>query len=313
MEPVQIALIVLQSAFIVAISPLITGVIRKLKALMQSRKGASVFQPYFDLYKLFRKESVVSSNASWVFHLTPYVCMAAVLVAVLMVPVISTTSLSFMGDLIVVVYMLTMMRFFMALSALDTGSAFGGMGSSREMTISAIAEPTMLLAIFTMALIAGTTSLGDISYQLSVNGLELIRPSLFLGFAALFIVTLAENARVPVDNPATHLELTMIHEGMILEYSGKQLALMELSSMVKLALFLTILANVFLPWGIATSLAPAGLAIGLVALLVKILIMAGAIAYIESCMAKLRLFRLPNLLTVSFTLALLAVMSYYIL
>lgn len=313
MEPVQIALIIIQSAFVVAISPLITGVIRKLKALMQSRKGPSIFQPYYDLAKLFRKDSVVSSNASWVFHLTPYVCMAAVLVAVLMVPVVATTSLSFMGDLIVVVYMLAMMRFFMALSALDTGSAFGGMGSSREMTISAIAEPTMLLAIFTMALIAGTTSLGDISYQLSVNGLELIRPSLFLAFAALFIVTLAENARVPVDNPATHLELTMIHEGMILEYSGKQLALMELSSMVKLALFLTILANVFLPWGIATSLAPAGLALGLVALLVKILIMVAAIAYIESCMAKLRLFRLPNLLTVSFTLALLAVMSFYIL
>jgi formate hydrogenlyase subunit 4 len=287
--------------------------IRKLKALMQSRKGASIIQPYYDLAKLFRKESVVSSNASWVFHLTPYVCMAAVLVAALMVPVISTTSLSFVGDLIVVVYMLAMMRFFMALSALDTGSAFGGMGSSREMTVSAIAEPTMLLAIFTMALIAGTTSLGDISYQLSINGLDLIRPSLFLGFAALFIVTLAENARVPVDNPATHLELTMIHEGMILEYSGKQLALMELSSMAKLALFLTILANVFLPWGIATSLTAAGLAIGLIALLVKILIMVAAIAYIESCMAKLRLFRLPNLLTVSFTLALLAVMSYYIL
>ncbi|WP_424359555.1 respiratory chain complex I subunit 1 family protein [Methanocella sp. MCL-LM] len=313
MEPVQIALILIQSAFIVAISPLITGVIRKLKALMQSRKGPSIIQPYYDLAKLFRKDSVVSSNASWVFHLTPYVCMAAVLVAVLMVPVLSTTSLSFMGDLIVVVYMLAMMRFFMALSALDTGSAFGGMGSSREMTVSAIAEPTMLLAIFTMALIAGTTSLGDISYQLSVNGLELIRPSLFLAFAALFIVTLAENARVPVDNPATHLELTMIHEGMILEYSGKQLALMELSSMTKLALFLTILANVFLPWGIATGMTVAGLVIGLVALLVKILIMVAAIAYIESCMAKLRLFRLPNLLTVSFTLALLAVMSFYIL
>ncbi len=309
----QIGVIVLQSALLIAISPLITGVIRKLKALMQSRKGASIFQPYYDLYKLFRKESVISGNASWVFNITPYVCMAAILIAVLMVPVVSTNSLNFVGDLIVVVYMLAMMRFFMALSALDTGSAFGGMGSSREMTISAIAEPTMLLAIFTMALIAGTTSLGNISYQLSVNGLDLIRPSLFLGFAALFIVTLAENARVPVDNPATHLELTMIHEGMILEYSGKQLALMELSSMAKLALFLTILANVFLPWGIATSITVAGLGIGLIALLVKILIMAAVIAYIESSIAKLRLFRVPNLLTVSFTLALLAVMSYYIL
>ena len=313
MEFTEIVLIALQAAFIVAVAPLITGIIRKLKAILQSRQGPSVFQPYRDLHKLLRKDSVVSEDASWVFRVTPYVCMGAVLVAALMVPAFITLSLGFVGDLIVVVYMFGMMRFFMALAALDTGSAFGGMGSSREMTISAIAEPTMLLAIFTLALIAGTTSLGDIAGQLALHGPDLVRPALFLAFAAFFIATLAENARVPVDNPATHLELTMIHEGMILEYSGKPLALMELAAMTKLALFLAILASVFMPWGIATTINATGIITGAVVLLAKMLVLAVAIAYIESSMAKLRLFRVPNLLTVSFTLGLLAVMSYYIL
>jgi formate hydrogenlyase subunit 4 len=313
MEFLHSVLIVSQAAFIVAIAPLITGVIRKMKAIMQSRRGPGILQPYYDLYKLFRKESVVSKDASWIFSLTPYVCIGAVLVGALMVPAFVTLSLGFVGDLIMVVYMLGMMRFFMALAALDTGSAFGGMGSSREMTLSAIAEPTMLLSILTLALIAGTTSLGDISSQLALHGPELVRPSLFLAFAALFIATLAENARVPVDNPSTHLELTMIHEGMILEYSGKNLALMELASMAKLSMFLAILASVFIPWGIATTTDAASIALGIVALLAKMLAMAAVIAYIESSTSKMRLFRVPNLLTVSFTLGLLAVMSYYIL
>lgn len=313
MDTISALLIIIQAVFLVAIAPLLTGIIRKLKALMQSRKGPGIFQPYYDLYKLFRKDSVISNNASWVFSVTPYVCMAAVVAAALLMPVFTTTSLGFAGDLIVVIYLLATMRFFMALSALDTGSAFGGMGSSREMTISAIAEPTMLLSVFAVALIAGTTSMSSISQELAVTGIDLVRPSLFLAFAAMFLATLAENARVPVDNPSTHLELTMIHEGMILEYSGKQLGLMELSSMAKLALFLTLLANVFMPWGIATTLTPAAIIIGLVTLLAKILVMLAVIAYIESSISKMRLFKVPNLLTVSFTLALLAVISYYIL
>lgn len=304
---------IIQAMLIVAIAPLITGIIRKLKAIMQSRKGPGIFQPYYDLYKLFRKDSVVSKNASWVTYVTPYVCMAAMLIAALMVPVFITRSMGFFGDLIVVVYLLASARFFMALAALDAGSAFGGMGSSREMSISSIVEPTMLLAIFTMALITSTTSLGDISERLAISGIDLVRPSLFLAFAAFFIATIAENARVPVDNPATHLELTMVHEGMILEYSGKHLGLMELSSMTKLVIFLTILANVFFPWGIATSPDAAAIAIGLLSFLAKVLVFAGVIAFIECSISKLRLFKVPNLLTVSFTLALLAVMSFYIL
>ncbi|NLX46641.1 MAG: formate hydrogenlyase [Euryarchaeota archaeon] len=302
-----------QALLVLALSPLFTGLIRRSKAYFQGRQGASVLQPYRDLAKLFRKDSVLSHDASWIMTITPYVCMTAVIAAALMVPFITDSSLGFVGDLIVVVYLFGTMRFFMALAGLDAGSSFGGMGSSREMTVSAIVEPTILLSIFTMALISGTTDLSGISRNLATSGLDLVRPALFLALAAFFISTLAENARVPVDNPSTHLELTMIHEAMVLEHSGKHLALMEWSSMTKLLLYAVIMANVFLPWGIATDLTAIGLATGIVAMSLKLLLFGLAIALVESSMAKLRLFRLPNLLTVSFSLSLLAVISYYIL
>lgn len=302
-----------QFLLVLAIAPLVTGVIRKAKALMQSRRGPSVLQPYRDLGKLLSKGSVVSNDASWLFSITPYVCIAAVTVAALLVPIMYAGTFGFLGDLIVLIYLLAMMRFFMALAALDTGSAFGGMGSSREMYISSVVEPTMLLSIFAMALVAGTTSLASISENIASSGLDLVSPALFLAAAAFFISTLAENARLPFDNPSTHLELTMIHEAMLLEYSGKQLALMEMASMTKLVIFLAILSNVFFPWGIATEAEPLAVIIGLLLFLAKILVLALVIAMIESSISKMRLFRLPNLLTVAFMLALLAVISYYIL
>ncbi|MBI0584577.1 MAG: NADH-quinone oxidoreductase subunit H [Methanomassiliicoccus sp.] len=304
---------IVQFLLVLAMAPLITGIIRKAKAVMQSRQGPPVVQPYRDLRKLLSKGSVVSKDASWLFTLTPYVCIAAVIVAALLVPVLYTGTFGFVGDLIVLIYLLGMMRFFMALAALDTGSAFGGMGSSREMYISSVVEPTMLLSIFAMALVAGTTSLGSIAQDIASSGLDLVSPALFLAAAAFFVATLAENARVPFDNPATHLELTMIHEAMLLEYSGKQLALMEMASMTKLVIFLAILANVFFPWGIATEATPLAIGIGLAAFLLKVVLLALVIAVIESSIAKMRLFRLPNLLTSAFMLALLAVISYYIL
>jgi formate hydrogenlyase subunit 4 len=310
---IDIVLSVLQALLLLAIAPLVTGIIRKIKAYAQHRRGASILQPYRDIAKYFHKDSVVSRDTSWIFSVTPYISMAAVLIAALLVPVFVTRTLGFVGDLIVVVYLLGTVRFFTALAALDAGSAFGGMGSSREMMVSSIVEPTMLLSIFAMGLITGTTSLGTIASALSISGIDLVRPALFLASAAFFISTIAENARVPVDNPTTHLELTMIHEGMILEYSGKKLGLMELSSMTRLVLYFTILSNVFFPWGIANDLSAFSIGAGLVAILVKVLFLALIIAIIESSISKLRLFRLPNLLTVSFTLALLAVMSFYIL
>ncbi|MCE5295502.1 MAG: NADH-quinone oxidoreductase subunit H [Euryarchaeota archaeon] len=304
---------VVQALAMLALSPLMIGVIRKIKAWFQGRKGASIVQPYYDMAKLFRKETVVSDQASWVFRVTPYVAIASVMVAALLVPFFTIYSLGFVGDLIVVIYLMTMFKFFMVLAGLDTGSAFGGMGSSRELMVSSIVEPTMLLAIFTMALITGTTNLSSISETLAISGIDLVRPALFLATAAFFISLLAENARVPFDNPSTHLELTMIHEAMVLEYSGRNLALMEAASWMKLMLYSVILSNVFFPWGIATDLTVLGMIGGIAAILVKVLFVAIAIAIIESGMAKMRLFRLPNLLTLSFTLALLAVTSYYIL
>jgi formate hydrogenlyase subunit 4 len=187
------------------------------------------------------------------------------------------------------------------------------MGSSREMYISSVVEPTMLLAVFAMALVAGTTSLATIAGRIASSGLDLVAPALFLASAGFFIATLAENARVPFDNPSTHLELTMVHEAMLLEYSGKQLALMEMATMIKLVIFLAILSNAFFPWGIATTTDPLAVLAGVVFFFLKLLVLALIIALIESSIAKMRLFRLPNLLTVAFILSLLAVISYYIL
>ncbi len=304
---------IIQALFLLAIAPLFTGIVRKLKAWMQSRRGPPLMQPYYDLYKLFRKDSVVSKDSSWMTSVAPYVCMTAMFVAALLVPVFVTESMGFMGDLIVVVYLFAMARLFMALAALDAGSAFGGMGSSREMLVSSLVEPAILLAIFATALIAGTTNLAGISSAIASSGMDLVRPALFLAFAGFFIAVLAENARVPFDNPATHLELTMIHEGMLLEYSGKQLALMEWSSMTKLALFTVIAWNAFFPWGIALEAQPLSLLMGILVIVAKMLVLVFAIALIESSIAKMRLFRLPNLLTGALLLAFLAVMTFYVL
>jgi formate hydrogenlyase subunit 4 len=310
---VDLVLALIQTAALLALAPLLTGTIRKLKAWMQSRRGPPIYQPYLDLAKLMRKGSVVSEDASWVTTITPYVCLVSMVVAALLVPAFVTESLGFLGDLIVLVYLFAMTRFFMALAALDAGSTFGGMGSSREMLVSSLIEPAILLSFFTVALLTGTTSLASVTSVIATSGASLIGPALLLAFAAFFIAILAENARVPVDNPSTHLELTMIHEAMLLEYSGKDLALMEYSSMVKLILFITIAWSAFMPWGVATEITASALAIGVVVFLAKLLALAAVIAIIESSMAKLRLFRLPNLLTGAFILAFLAVMSYFVL
>jgi formate hydrogenlyase subunit 4 len=313
MEMADYLLIVLQAALLLALAPFVTGLIRKVKALLQSRRGPPLMQPYYDLAKLFRKGSVVSRDASWVTAITPYVCMASMAAAALLVPAFLAETLGFVGDLIALVYLFAMMRFFMALAAMDAGSTFGGMGSSREMLVSSLIEPAILLAFFSVALLTGTTSLELVSEAIATSGADLVGPALLLAFAAFVIALLAENARVPVDNPATHLELTMIHEGMLLEYSGKDLALMEYASMTKLALFITVAWSAFLPWGMATELTAGALALGLVVFVVKFALLAVLIAVIESSMAKLRLFRLPNLLAGAFILAFLAVMSYFVL
>ncbi|HAJ35223.1 MAG TPA: formate hydrogenlyase [Chloroflexi bacterium] len=303
-----------QVALALALAPGLVGLIRWLKARLQNRRGAPPWQPYFELTKLFQKEVVMSNNASWLFRFAPYLIFASTVAVVFLMPLLaSPLPFDAIGDLLVVVYLLLLGTFFLALAGLDPGTAFGGMGASREMTVAAIAEPTIALAIFGLALGAGSTNLGRIVTETLADPGVVISPGHLLAFAALFIVTLAETGRLPVDNPATHLELTMIHEAMILEYSGRYLALIEWAAWLKLTIFFTLLANLFLPWGVATTLAPGDLLIAIGALVLKLAALGVVVAIVETRVAKLRLFRVPELLSVSFVLALLAVTSSFLL
>jgi formate hydrogenlyase subunit 4 len=293
-------------------SPLLIGVIRKAKARLQGRRGATIFQPYADMRKWLSKEAVLSENTSWIFRFTPYLLATTMVLSTLIVPVLTTrAAFGFMGNIIALMYLFLLGTFFLALAGLDAGSAFGGMGSSREVAIAALAEPTILIAIFGIALRAGTTSLDGMITRFAAEPLLMLNAGHLLAFLAFFIVALAENGRLPVDNPATHLELTMIHEAMILEYSGRYLALAEWAAGMKLFLFLTLLSNLFFPWGVALANTPVTLFTAFVALAIKLAFFAAAIAIIETAVAKLRLFRVPELLAGSFTIALLAVVTSF--
>jgi formate hydrogenlyase subunit 4 len=295
------------------LAPGLVGLLRWMKARLQNRRGAPVWQPYLELRKLFAKEVVVSTNASWIFHVTPFVVFATTVAVASLLPSLSVAlPLDWAGDLFVVVYLLLLGTFFLSLAGLDPGSAFGGMGASRAMTVAALAEPTVALAIFALAVGAGSTNLGQIVARTLAMPTATISPGHVLAFAALIIVMLAEAGRLPVDNPATHLELTMIHEAMVLEYSGRYLALVEWAAALKLFVFFTLLGNLFVPWGIATAPTPAALLGAAGALLVKLFILAASVAVLETRVAKLRLFRVPELLSASFVLSLLAVTSAFL-
>jgi len=296
-----------------ALAPALVGFIRWLKARLQGRRGAPVWQPYFEIRKLFGKEAVVSHTASWLFRATPFIVFGTSVVVASLVPlVIVPAGPLVVGDVFAAVYLLLLGTFFLALAGLDTGSPFGGMGASREMTVVALTEPTVALSIVALALNAGSTNFSQIVARTIAEPAAALGPGHLLAFAALFVVTLAETGRLPVDNPSTHLELTMIHEAMVLEYSGPYLALIEWGAALKLLIFLALAANLFMPWGIASSLSPVALMIGLVSVIVKLGVLAVAIAVLETRVAKLRLFRVPELLSVSFVLALLAVMSTFL-
>ncbi len=296
-----------------AAAPGLVGFIRWLKARLQSRRGAPPWQPYIDLRKLFGKEAVVSFTASWIFTAAPFLVFGTTVVVASLVPLVTVISSPFVvGDLFAAVYLLLLGTFVLALAGLDTGSAFGGMGASRAMTVAALTEPTVALSFVALAINAGATDFSRIVSRTLADPASALGPGHLLAFSALFIVTLAEAGRLPVDNPATHLELTMIHEAMVLEYSGPYLALIEWSAALKLLVLVALAANLFMPWGIATSLAPAALALGAAAFLVKLALVGVAIAVLETRVAKLRLFRVPELLSASFVLALLAVMSTFL-
>ena len=310
----QLALLLIQIALVLLLAPLVSGFIAKTKARLQLRRGPRLTQSYSDLLKLFRKEPVISHHASWLFRGTPYIVFASTVTVALLVPTAySVVPFHWAGDAITVIALFALGRFFLALAGLDAGSAFGGLGSSREMSIASIVEPAMMLGIFAVAVTAGSTNLSVIVSTLSTTTASMLHPSHILAFAGLFIVTIAETGRIPVDNPATHLELTMIHEAMVLEFSGRYLALIEWASQVKLLVFLAILTNVFFPIGIATDFTFLALAQGIAAFCAKILLLALAIAVLESTNAKLRLFRVPDLLMVAFTFSLLSLILYFLI
>jgi formate hydrogenlyase subunit 4 len=305
--------ILAQTALLLLLAPLLSGLIKNWKAKLQNRRGARVWQPYLDLVKFLRKDMVISEHASWVFSFAPYVVFLTALLVGLMVPMVAAQApLGLFGGVLALAGVLALGRFFLALGGLDTASPFGGMGSSREMTISAIAEPAMILALFTVAITAGSTSLGEIVRFGQSSGWTFLDPSHALAFAALFIVLLAETGRLPVDNPATHLELTMIHEAMLLEYSGRHLALMEWGAAIKQLVLMALLANLFFPLGLAADATPSALGLGLLWFVGKLLVLAGAVVLVETTNAKLRLFRVPDLLGAAFTLATLALVSTFL-
>ncbi len=302
-----------QAALVLALAPLLSGVTRKIRARLLRRQGPSIIQPYRDLAKLIRKETVIAENASWLFRAVPYLVFAATWVAAALVPTFATgLTMSESADSIGIVALLGTARFLLALAGRDVGTRFGGFGWSREMMFASLAEPAMLMAVFTLSLFAGSTELSSISaYMLGPNaGLSI---SLALALVALIIVSLGENARIPVDNPATHLELTMVHEAMILEYSGRHLAVIELAAALKLLLYLSLIACVFIPWG--TTVAGDGAiayAIGLGAYAAKLLMLAFLLVVFETAIAKMRVFRVPDFLGVALMLGLLGTIMLFV-
>jgi len=313
-DPVMLNLlaVVAQTALLALLAPAVVGYVRLAKARLQGRRGAGLLQPYRELRKTFGKGMVIAETASWIFHLAPFAIVGATIAAASLVPVVSVTQpADQLGDLFVLTALLMLGTFFLALGGLDPGTAFGGMGSSREMTVAALTEPTLAVAILALALTTGSTSLGVIAGSVLKMPAYAIGPGHALAFAAFLIAMIAETGRLPVDNPATHLELTMIHEAMILEYSGPYLAWIEWAAAVRLTLLLTLAANLFVPWGMAATLAPAAIVIGLVAIVIKLGVLGLLLAVLETRVAKLRLFRVPELLALSFTLALLAATSSF--
>ena len=302
-----------QVALVLALAPLLTGFVRKTKAHLLHRQGPPLVQPYRDLLRLLRKEAVLADSASWLFSAAPYLIFAATWVAAALVPTFAAGLVfSHAADMIAIVALLGSARFMLALAGMDVGTSFGGIGSSREMMIASLAEPAMLMVVFTLSLLAGSTQLSSIATSMQSPEIGL-RVSLALALVGLVMVAIAENARIPVDNPATHLELTMVHEAMILEYSGRHLAMIEAASYLKLLLYVSVIACVFFPWGIAVS--GQGLAAYLAGLAVYVLKLAAGgflLAVFETAIAKMRVFRVPDFLGASLMLGFLAALLLFV-
>ena len=302
----------LQMALVLLLAPLLTGVVRKVKARLMRRRGPSLIQPYRDLLRLMRKDVVLAENASWLFRAAPYLIFAATWVAASLVPTFATGLLfAWSADLIAIIALVGSARFFLALAGMDVGTSFGGIGASREMMIASLAEPAMLLVVFTVALTAGSTQLSTVAAFMASDNVGL-RVSIGMALVALIMVAIAENARIPVDNPATHLELTMVHEAMILEYSGRHLAMLEFAASLKLLLYISLIACLFAPWGLAQAEGPAGYALGIASYLLKLLAGAVLLAAFETTIAKMRVFRVPQFMGAALMLGLLATLLLFV-
>ena len=305
---------VLQLVAVFALAPLLTGIMRKVKARTQKRIGASVFQPYYELSKLWAKDEVVSDYSSWIFRLTPWIVATATITAALFVPVfVPFSPFSAAGDVLLVIGLLALARFFTMLAGIDAASAFGGIGTSREMMMSSLVEPGLFLTIFVVSLTLGGTNLTSLVGAAAKSGV-VIAPSMLFGLISFFIIILAETGRLPFDNPATHLELTMVHEAMVLEYSGRSLALIEWAQSTKLLILLGLLVDLFLPVGMPTSIGAALplLGLGALAVLIKVGLLAAAVAFVETRVAKWRVFRLPDLLSVAIATAMVGMIFFYL-
>ncbi|MER7245608.1 NADH-quinone oxidoreductase subunit H [Kribbella sp. NPDC000426] len=306
--------VVIQVALLVVVAPYLAGVMRQVRARLEGRAGAGIGQPWRDLRKQFRKEPISPEGSSWVFAAAPAVLVATTAVIAAVAPFVATVSpLNGVADLFAVVALLLLGTVALALAGLDTGTAFGGMGASREMTVAALAEPTILLAGFALSAGVGSTNLSAIVERGQQTPGAGLSPATLLAAVALGVVVIAEAGRLPVDNPSTHLELTMIHEAMVLEYSGRDLALVEFASALRLTVLLGLWVNLFVPWGVATTVSPAALLLGAVVFVLKVAAVGTVLAAGEVFMAKLRLFRVPELLAGSFLFGVLAVSSSFFL
>ena len=303
----------IQMFLVMLVSPALTGIVRRTKARFMRRQGAPVVQPYRDLTKLVRKETVVAHNASWIFRTAPYAILAFTWVAAALVPTFASGLMfNWAADAVALVALLGAARAILALAGMDVGTSFGGLGASREMMIATLAEPAMLLVLLTLALTAGTTRLPQVALFF-VTQPAAVRVSLALALVALVMVALAENARIPVDNPATHLELTMVHEAMVLEYSGRHLAMIEAAAMLKLTLYISLVICLFVPFGMApASGGPLAWLEGLSIYLVKLGLGAVLLGAWEVSIAKMRIFRVSEFLGGAFVFAFLAILLAFL-
>ncbi|QTN22124.1 NADH-quinone oxidoreductase subunit H [Rhizobacter sp. AJA081-3] len=303
----------LEIVLAIALAPLLSGWVNQWRAWLQNRSAPSLWQPYRVLHKLFHKESVVADNASPLFRATPYVVFGCMLLACAIIPTLSTDlPLAPAADAIALVGLFALARVFISLAAMDVGTAFGTMGARREMLIGFLAEPALLMVLFSASLISKSTSLTTIVETLAHRELA-IYPGLAFAGVAFTMVSLAENARVPVDNPATHLELTMIHEALILEYSGRHLALFEWAASLKLFAYSCIGLALFFPWGVAEAQAPLEMLLALPALVFKLTIGGFLLALLETLSAKMRIFRVPEFLASAFLLAVIGLLVHLLL